>query len=106
MNAYRAIGIGAFVATGTILAAFAVFGLTLNTTPSYPRGLWAKLTPTIPTILARIRTMPLLGFFLQEGPHGLELGAKAAPISSFQALHRPGVVAEESLTGVIGPRSS
>src|SRR4051795_1297761 len=40
MNADRAIGIGAFLAAGTILVAFAVFGLTLNTTPSYPRGLW------------------------------------------------------------------
>jgi hypothetical protein len=43
MDAYRVIGVGAFVAAGTILAAFAVFGLTLNTTPSYPRGLWRQV---------------------------------------------------------------
>ena len=43
MDADRAIGIGAFMTAGTILAAFAVFGLTLNTTPSYPRGLWRQV---------------------------------------------------------------
>src|SRR5829696_4517476 len=49
---------------------------------------------------------PLLVLFLQEGSHGLELGTKAAPISGFQALHRPGVVAEKSLAGTISLRSS
>ena len=43
MDAYRMIGVGAFVAARTSLAAFAVFGLTLNTTPSYPRGLWRQV---------------------------------------------------------------
>src|SRR3954463_10809263 len=43
MDAARAIGIGAFATAGAILASFAVFGLTLNTTPSYPRGLWRQV---------------------------------------------------------------
>ena len=51
MNAYRAIGIGAFVTAGTILAAFAVFGLTLNTTPSYPRGLWRHVGVAEPPVI-------------------------------------------------------
>ena len=51
MNADRAIGIGAFVAAGTILAAFAVFGLTLNTTPSYPRGLWRQVAVAEPPVI-------------------------------------------------------
>jgi type IV secretory pathway protease TraF len=51
MNAYRAIGIGAFVAAGMILAAFAVFGLTLNTTPSYPRGLWRQVGVAEPPVI-------------------------------------------------------
>src|SRR4051812_33325504 len=51
MNADRAIGIGAFLAAGTILAAFAVFGLTLNTTPSYPRGLWRQVAVAEPPVI-------------------------------------------------------
>ena len=51
MNADRAIGIGAFVTAGTILAAFAVFGLTLNTTPSYPRGLWRQVAVAEPPVI-------------------------------------------------------
>src|SRR5215204_7818567 len=51
MDVYRAIGIGAFVAAGTILAAFAVFGLTLNTTPSYPRGLWRHVGVAAPPVI-------------------------------------------------------
>ena len=51
MNACRAIGIGAFVAAGMILAAFAVFGLTLNTTPSYPRGLWRQVAVAEPPVI-------------------------------------------------------
>src|SRR3954468_10586665 len=55
MNADRAIGIGAFVTAGTILAAFAVFGLTLNTTPSYPRGLWRQVAAAeLPVIRGRM----------------------------------------------------
>src|SRR4051812_18202118 len=51
MDVYRAIGIGAFVTAGTILAAFAVFGLTLNTTPSYPRGLWRQAAVAEPPVI-------------------------------------------------------
>ena len=51
MNAARAIGIGAFVTAGAILAAFAVFGLTLNTTPSYPRGLWRQVAVAEPPVI-------------------------------------------------------
>src|SRR5215211_1201401 len=51
MNASRAIGIGAFVTAGTILAAFTVFGLTLNTTPSYPRGLWRQVAVAEPPVI-------------------------------------------------------
>ena len=51
MNADRAIGIGAFVAAGMILTAFAVFGLTLNTTPSYPRGLWRQVAVAEPPVI-------------------------------------------------------
>ena len=51
MNADRAIGIGAFGTAGTILAAFAVFGLTLNTTPSYPRGLWRQVAVAEPPVI-------------------------------------------------------
>src|SRR3954454_23731504 len=55
MNAARAIGIGAFVTAGAILAAFAVFGLTLNTTPSYPRGLWRQVAVAeLPVIRGRM----------------------------------------------------
>src|SRR4051794_35184549 len=55
MNADRAIGIGAFVTAGTILVAFAVFGLTLNTTPSYPRGLWRQVAAAeLPVIRGRM----------------------------------------------------
>ena len=43
MNGYRAIAIGAFAAAGAILTAFEVLGLTLNTTPSFPRGLWRRV---------------------------------------------------------------
>src|SRR3954468_5081793 len=51
MDVYRAIGIGAFVAAGMILTAFAVFGLTLNTTPSYPRGLWRQVAVAEPPVI-------------------------------------------------------
>src|SRR3954454_20137936 len=51
MNVDRAIGIGAFVAAGMILTAFAVFGLTLNTTPSYPRGLWRQVAVAEPPVI-------------------------------------------------------
>jgi conjugative transfer signal peptidase TraF len=51
MTGYRLIGIGAFLAAGTILGAFEVFGLTLNTTPSYPRGLWRRVEVAHPPVI-------------------------------------------------------
>ena len=50
LNGYRLIGIGAFGVVAAILGAFEVFGLTLNTTPSYPRGLWRRVEAVQPPL--------------------------------------------------------
>ena len=51
MNGYRLVGIGTFLAAAVILGAFAVFGLTINTTPSYPRGIWRQVEVAHPPVI-------------------------------------------------------
>jgi conjugative transfer signal peptidase TraF len=69
MNGSRLIGIGAFVAAGAILGAFEVFGLTLNTTPSYPRGFWRRV--------AAVEGQPIRGRMALACPPSLPAFAEA-----------------------------
>src|ERR1044072_4152601 len=101
MDAARAIAIGAFVTAGAILAACAVFGLTLNTPPSYPRGVWRQVgvaeAPVIRGRMALACPPPALAFdeAVRRGHMG---GARSCPNGYRPIMKRIMAVAGDVVT--------